>query len=77
MLKRHKSTIGHLHQPATDFRLSLIQHDHFPVRIYQSHRTPAIVERSHHSDTVNHPETIAVALRFFLLRTCAGGYCEH
>jgi hypothetical protein len=23
---------GHLHQPATDFRLSLIQHNHFPVQ---------------------------------------------
>jgi hypothetical protein len=43
------------------------QGNHFPVRIYQSHRTPAIVERSHHSDTINHPGTI----RSISQRICA------
>ena len=60
---------GHLHQSATDFRLSLIQHDHIPVRIHQSDRTPAIVERSHHSDTINLAGIITEAFRFFLIKT--------
>ena len=68
---------GHLHQSATDFRLSLIQHDHIPVRIHQPDRTSVIVERGHHSDTVHHPGTIADAFGFFLLKTCVGGYCEQ
>ena len=68
---------SHLHQSASEFHLALIQHDHFPVRVHQPDRTPAIVERSHHSDTVNHPGTIAEAFGFFLLKTCVGGYCEY
>ena len=68
---------GHLHQSATEFRLALIQHDHIPVRVHQPDRTPAIVERGHHSDTVNHLGTIADAFGFFLLKTRVGGYCEY
>ena len=54
--------LGHLHQPATDFRLSLIQHNHFPVRVHQSHRTPAVVER-----------ILGVALLFWNRNFTSGG----
>ena len=34
---------SHLHQSASEFHLALIQHDHFPVRVHQPDRTPAVV----------------------------------
>jgi hypothetical protein len=56
---------GHLHQPATDFRFALIQHDHFPVRVHQPDRTPAIVER-----------ILGVALLFWNRNFTSGGWVD-
>jgi len=69
--------LGHLHQPASEFRLALIQHGHLPVRIHQPDRASPVTEYSHHSDTVNLSRAVTEAFGFFLLKTCVDGYCEQ